>query len=359
MDSLAASAAVEEEAYMSQSHVIAVDLAKSVFEIATSRQPGRVAGTRRLKRNELLTFFAQTSESVVVMESCGTSHYWARRIEELGHRVVLLPAHHVRPYVQRGKTDRADAKGLLEAFRNERIRPVPVKTRAQQVLTTLHRLRAGWLAERTARLNALRGFLREQGFFIAIGARHVLPNVWSVIEDADCDLPDALRPVLAEACQEIRDLERRIKMVEQQLQALAKQTPAVQSLLSLPGVGLLTATALPAFVGSVQRFPSGRHFASYLGLTPREHSSGLKRHLGRISKQGDAYLRMLLIHGARSALKAAKRSAQPDRLRSWAVKIEKERGHNKAAVALANKLARIAWAVWVRQTEYTSLPISA
>ena len=344
---------------MEHKHVMAVDLAKSVFEVAISNQPGRVAGARRLKRRELLEFFVQAPAAVVVMEACGSAHYWARRIEELGHRVVLLPPHQVRPYVQRNKTDRADAKGLLEAFRNEQIRPVPVKTLAQQTLTTLHRLRAGWLAERTARLNALRGLMREQGFFIPIGARHVLPDVWCVIEDAESGLPDALRAVLAEACQEIRDLERRIKMTEQQLQALAKQTPAVQSLLSVPGVGLLTATALPAFVGSVQRFPTGRHFASYLGLTPREHSSGLKRQLGRISKQGDVYVRMLLIHGARSALKAAKRTTQPDRLRSWALKIEKARGHNKATVALANKLARIAWAVWSRQAEYSSVPVTA
>ena len=268
--------------------------------------------------------------------------------------MVLLPPHHVRPYVRGNKTDRTDAKGILEASRNEDIRPVPVKTVAQQVLTSLHRLRSGWMTERTARLNTLRGLLRELGVFIPVGARQVVPAVWALIEDADSDLPDALRRIFAEACQEIREIEARIKQVERQLEAMAEQLPVVAQLLTIPGIGLLTATALVAFIGDIRRFPSGRHLASYLGLTPREYSSGLKRRLGRISKRGDGYLRTLLIHGARSVLLHA-RKQQPDRLREWAHKLEKTHVHNKAAVAVANKLARIVWAVWTHQTPYGSL----
>jgi len=178
--------------------------------------------------------------------------------------------------------------------------------------------------------------------------------VRSLIADADSGIPDALRPVLATACDEIEALSDNIKMTERQHEALAEQTPAVQRLRSVPGIGLLIATALVAFLGDIQRFPSGRHLASYLGLTPREFSSGMKRRLGRISKRGDAYIRMLLIHGARSVLCHAKKAQQHDRLRTWALALEKRTRHNTAAVALANKLARIAWAVWKHDKDYIS-----
>ena len=343
---------------MSNDTRIAVDVAKAVFEVAVSDRPGHVSRHERPTRAQFLPFMAQQPAATVIMEACGSAHYWARRLQELGHRVVLLPPHHVRPYIRRNKTDRTDAKGILEASRNEDIRPVPIKSVAQQVVTSLHRLRQGWMTERTARLNALRGLLRELGVFISVGAEKVVPAVWELVEDADSELPDALRSVFAAACQEIRDIEARIKQVERQLEALAQQLPAVVCLLSIPGIGLLTATALVAFIGDVRRFPSGRHLASYLGLTPREYSSGLKRYLGRISKRGDGYLRTLLIHGARSVLLHA-RTKQPDRLREWAHKLSKSHVHNKAAVAVANKLARIVWAVWSRQQPYGQIQSAA
>jgi transposase len=330
---------------------IAVDLAKSVFEIAVSDRPGRVRRRERLPREQFLSFFAQHPAATVVMEACGSAHYWGRRLEGLGHRVVLLPPYHVRPYVRGNKTDRTDAKGILEASRNEDIHPVPVKSVFQQVLTSLHRLRSGWMSERNSRINCLRGLLRELGVFIPTGARQVVPAVWALVEDADADVPDALRPFLAELCQEIREIEARVERVEKQLQAISQQLPVVAKLLTIPGVGLLTATALVAFIGDIRRFPSARHLASYLGLVPREYSSGLRRHLGRISKRGDGYLRTLLIHGARSVLLRA-RTAQPDRLRQWAHQIAKTHVHNKAAVAVANKMARVVWAVWTHARPY-------
>ncbi|MBU8922293.1 MAG: IS110 family transposase [Bacteroidales bacterium] len=161
--------------------------------------------------------------------------------------------------------------------------------------------------------------------------------------------------VLNESCKEIKDLEIRIRDIERNLRALSKDDPVIGRLRSIPGIGLLSSTAIVAFTGDINRFPSGRHFASYLGLTPREHSSGLHRRLGRISKRGDSYIRMLLVHGARSVLWASKRSKNPDRLRSWALEIERTRGHNKAAVALANKLARIIWAVWINDSRFNSV----
>jgi len=227
---------------------------------------------------------------------------------------------------------------------------------ALQVLSALHRLRSAWMAERTARLNTLRGLLREMGVVIPVGAQHVVPQARQVIEDADSALPVAVRPLLGEACDEIGALQERVGQVERQLQALAEQTPLVERLRSIPGVGLLSATALVAFVVDIQRFPTARHFASYLGLTPRERSSGLRRRLGCISKRGDAYLRMLLIHGARSVLCHAKKTPQHDRLREWALRLERTAGHNKAAVALANKLARIVWSVWKHERAFDRLP---
>ena len=272
----------------------------------------------------------------------------------MGHEVRLLPPHAVRPYVHRNKTDRADAEALLEAQRNERIHSVPVKSLSQQALAGLHRLRSAWMADRTARINLVRGLLRELGLTIPVGARHVVVQTLGLLEK----VPEPLRPALSAACEEIGEFEARIAAVEKQLRVLAKQTPVVERLQTIPGVGLLTATALVALVGDIERFPTSRHFASYLGLTPREHSSGLRRRLGAISKAGDAYLRTLLVHGARSALLAARRREHPDRLRRWALRLQGLRGHNRAAIALANKLARIVWAVWRHDARFESRPVS-
>jgi transposase len=344
----------EEESEM-HSTTIAVDLAKSVFEVALSQRPGKVSARRRLSRGQFSRFLADQAPATVVMEACGTAHFWGREAEARGHRVVLLAPHAVRPYVLRNKTDGADAKGLLEALRNDDVRPVPVKSVDQQVLASLHRLRSAWMATRTARLNTLRGLLRELGFSIPLGARQVVPRVSALLAETDAGLPQALKGVLAEAVREIGELESRVREAERSLETLARDSDLLIRLRTIPGVGLLTATALVAFVGDVQRFPSGRHFASYLGLTPREHSSGLHRRLGAISKRGDPYLRMLLIHGARAVLLHAKKpTARLDRLRVWALARERARGHNKAAVALANKLARIVWAIWRHDRDFVA-----
>jgi transposase len=331
---------------------ISVDVAKSVFEIAVSLHPGHVAETHRLPRPRFAPFFAARKPATVVMEACGMAHHWGRELQNQGHRVVLLPPHAVRPYVPRNKTDRTDAKGILEAFRNQAIHPVPVKSVAQQALAALHRMRSRWMATRTSRINTVRGVLREFGLPIPVGSRQVVPAVRAALEDADSGLPDAIRPALDTACNEIRDLEAHIASVDHQIEAVARETPVVSTLRSVPGIGPLTATALVAVVGDAARFPSGRHLASFIGLTPRESSTGLRRRLGAISKRGDSYLRMLLIHGARSVLCHAKKTGTHDRLRTWALDREQRRGHNKAAVALANKMARIVWAVWTKGVPY-------
>ena len=333
---------------------IAVDLAKSVFQVAVSHHPGRVDDERRLSRDRFLAFFAQYPPATVVLEACGSAHDWARQIQPLGHVVRLLPPHDVRPYVRRNKTDRTDAKGLLEANRNEELHPVPVKTVEHQGLASLHRLRSTWLATRTSRLNTVRGLLREFGLFIPTGAHHVVPRVRELLNDTTSAVPTLLRTTLATACDEIDVLEANMRAVERQLTALVRQLPDTMLLQTVPGVGVLTATALVALVGDIRRFRSGRHFASFLGLTPKEDSSAGRRHLGAISKQGDVYVRMLLTHGARSFVWHAKAAAPPTSLQRWVVQTEQRRGHNVATVAMANKLARIVWAVWTQQRPFAA-----
>ena len=334
---------------------ISVDVSKSVFELAVSDRPGRVVERHRLSRSAFLRFFAERRPATVLLEACGSAHHWGRQLKACGHQVVLLPPHAVRPYRQGNKTDRSDARALLEAARNADIRPVPVKSVPQQGLMALHRVRSSWLAARTARINTVRGILREFGVTIPVGARHVIPRLQAVIGEVNSPLPGPLRAALGLLGEEIAHLERMIRQVEQYLKGLSRDLPAVELLQTIPGVGPLSATALVGFIGDVHRFPSGRHLASYLGLTPREHSSGLRRRLGAISKRGDSYLRMLLIHGARAVLWAGRRK-QPDRLRAWALGLQHLRGHNKAAVALANKLARLVWAVWTKGERFQEMP---
>lgn len=323
---------------------VAVDLAKSVFQVAVSSTPGRVDEEHRLTRARFQRFFTEREPSEVLMEACGTAHHWGRELEALGHTVSLLPPADVRRYRDGNKTDRADTKALLEAARNEAIEAVPVKTLDQQTITALHRLRSGYMQTRTARINAVRGLLREFGITIPVGARHLVPRVRVAIEDGA--VPTDLVPALEDALTEIEEIKRKSQGIERRLKGLAQHMPEAALLMSVPGIGVLTATALVAYVGDVRRFRSGRHFAAYLGLTPREHSSGLSRRIGRISKRGNRYLRMLLIHGARSVLRAAKLTEHPDGLRTWALGIAARSGYNTAAVALANKLARIAWRRW-------------
>jgi transposase len=323
---------------------IGVDLAKSVFEVALSPVPGQVQARRRLSRPAFLPFFATQPPAEVVLEACGSAHHWGRELRRLGHQVTLLHPRDVARYRDGNKTDRADTKAVLEARRNRDLTPVPVKSVEQQALVALHRLRQGYLRTRTARINALRGHLREFGVVIPVGPRHVLPRAHAAL--ADDAVPAFVRPALMTVLEEIATLEARADAVHAQLTALAAQMPDAQLLRTVPGIGVLTATALVAFIGDIHRFRSGRHFAAWLGLTPREHSSGAVRHLGAITKHGNSYLRMLLIHGARSALRAGTVSPPPDDLRTWARAVAERRTHNVAAVALANKLARVGWRVW-------------
>jgi transposase len=329
--------------------VVGIDVAKSVFQVAVANDAWRVVEQHRLTRAQTQRWFSNRSVDLVVMEACGSAHHWARWLNGLGIEVKLLPALYVRAYVKRNKTDAADACALLEAARCAEIVPVKVKSIEQQALQGLHRTRSLWMGTRTSRINALRGFCREFGIAIAQGARLGVEQVARILADPNSAVPELIRGTMKLLVEEIRLLEARTAQLERELTVIARASPACTTLLSIPGVGLLTATAMVAATsGSVQHFRDARHFASWFGLTPREHSSGTTRVLGRISKRGDRYLRMLLTHGARSVLHAAKRASQTgksiDGLRRWALQVQLRTNHNKAACALANKLARICYA---------------
>jgi transposase len=323
---------------------IAIDLSKSVFEIAVERQ-GRICQRKRLNRWQTITFLSQCPVATVLMETCGSSHYWGRKAQGFGHTVKLLPAQRVKLYRIGQKTDRRDADAILSARHRESIVPVPVKSVEQQTICALHRVRAALMKTRTARLNTVRGLLREFGVTIAEGAERVLPAVREALSESPSPVPEPLHAALLSMMAEAGELEERSGQVEKQLKALSKTVPLVEQLEEIPGIGLMNATAFSAMVGDFRRFRSGRKFASSLGLTPKESSSGKRRWLGSISKAGDPYLRTLLVGGARSMLLAAHRTKRPHRLQAWALEVEKRRGRNRAAVAVANKLARIIWAV--------------
>ena len=296
--------------------LIAVDLAKDVFELACANRAWRIVDRKRLNRKQCHRFCSQHPPVTFVLEACGTAHHWARELQAMGHRVRLLPAQYIRAYVRRSKTDRHDAAAIVEAARNREIRPVPVKSVDQQCIQTLHRVRSQWMATRTARINALRGLLRELGYPLPLGAANAIKGARGCFEQ----LPQTVQPAVSALLDEIHELQDRAAAIEAHLKQHASQSDTVQRLLTVPGIGLLTATALNAAAG---------------------------------------YVRMLLVHGARAVLNRAiqlTKAGQPlSRLQQWAVTLERRIGHNKAAVALANKLARIAWAVWHNNTAYVAV----
>jgi transposase len=329
--------------------IVGVDLGKNVFQLCIADARWAVVETKRLTRMQFERFFANRSVALVVLEACPTAHHWARWLQGQGMQVLLIPAQYVRAYVRRNKTDAADAAALLEAARCADIRPVRVKSVEQQAFQTLHRTRATWVATRTARINALRGFCREFGIAFAQGARRGLEQIAKVVADGESALPALIRGAMTLLVEEVRQLEARIGQLERELAELARHSAACKTLLTIPGVGLITATALiAATAGDVTHFRSARHFGSWVGLTPREHSSANSRHLHGISKRGDSQLRVLLTHGARSVLRTAavaQAAGRPlDRMRAWAMSLQERANHNKAACALANKLARICYA---------------
>ena len=335
---------------------LAIDLAKDVFEIAAADETGKIIERRRLTRCMLERYFDGVHGVHVIMEACATAHYWARRFSAMKLRVSLLPPHYVRPYVRRNKTDTADATALLEASRASDITPIQVKSIEQQGLQGLHRVRSAWTTTRTARINMLRGLCREFGISVVAGAKPGLTAIRQQLAQENSSVPNCLRCMLLQVLRELDEVDVRLTEIEARLREIARQSVVCQRLQTIPGIGLITSTAFVGAVGDISTFRCSRRFASWLGLTPRERSSGSVRHLGSISKRGDGYLRRLLVHGARAVLysaDAAQRAGRPlDALRDWGLQVRARAGHNRAAVAVANKLARILWATWRRQRDF-------
>jgi len=329
---------------------IGLDLAKNVFQIHAVNQQGEVVVRKTIKRNKLLEYFAQCDPCLVGMEACAGAHYWARELRVLGHDVRLIAAQFVRPYRKSGKNDANDAEAICEAVSRPSMRFVAVKTAEQQSILSIHRSRTLLISERTALVNHLRGLLTEFGIVLPQGTASVRRELPWILEDAENGLPHLAREVFSDIRERLKRLDDSIVKYDKWIKQLAHEDELAQRVMKLGGIGPITATAIIATIGDASTFNNGRQFAAWLGLTPRQNSSGGKNRLGSISKRGDTYLRTLLIHGSRSVLlQTANRS---DSISQWAEAIKNRRNNNIAAVALAAKNARIIWAMLTHRTEY-------
>ena len=334
---------------------IGLDLAKHVFQLHCVNAAGECVLRKRLRRSQVISFFAQLPRCLVGLEACATAHYWARELQALGHEVRLMPAQYVKAYVKRNKNDAADAEAICEAVRRPTMRFVPVKTADQQAAVLLHRGRERLVRQRTTLVNALRAHLAEFGVIAPAGLRNVGQLIAIIRDESDRRLPDLARPVLQVLAAQVEQAEAAVATVEQQLMTWHRSNPVSQRLATIPGIGPIIATAIAATVVEPSGFASAREFAAWLGLVPRQHSTGGKARLGGISKRGNRYLRRLLINGASANLLRSKATnADP-----WVIGLRRRRPSLVVAVALANKTARIAWAVMQRQVNYRSMAVAA
>lgn len=334
---------------------IGIDLAKSVFALSCADRRGKVVGRKQLRRGQLLEFLAALKPCVVGMEACGGANYWARAIGKLGHQVRLMSPALVRPYRSRpNKHDRNDADAICEAVRRPQMRYVAVKSVAQQDLLALHRVRAQLMKQRIAQSNQLRALLHERGVVARLGAQGLRTALAQALQTEHAELSGTMGALLLELSGWLRESEQRIAAITRRIERAVKDDQRCQRLMEVPGAGPLISSALVAMVGNAREFKSGRELSAYLGLTPRQHSSGGKTVLLGISKHGDRYLRTLLIHGARSLLYRNRGGAHPRA--AWAARLCARRGPNVAAVALANHNARVLWALLSRGASYCPTP---
>lgn len=328
---------------------IGLDLAKNVFQLHGTDDEGRTVLKKQIKRPQMLSFFANLVPCKIGMEACGSAHYWGRKLQSFGHDVKLIAPQYVKPFVKRNKNDAADAEAICEAMARPNMPTVPVKTAAQQAILSVHRARQGFVKARTAQANQIRGLLAEYGIAIPQGIGHIAKRVPEIIEDGENDLPGSFRLLIQRLLEHLKELDRQVCELEQEIQLWHRENDASRKLAEIPGVGPMTATALVASIGNASSFKNGHQLAAWLGLTPRQHSTGGKSNLLGISKRGDTYLRTLLIHGARSVLRMVESKQDAD---SWIVKVLKRRNKNIAAVALANKNARTIWALLAHDRTY-------
>ena len=327
---------------------IGLDLAKSVFQVHAVDAMGSVVMRKRLRRGQVLAFFAEIPPCLIGLEACATAHYWARELIALGHEARLMPPNYVKAYVKRNKHDVADAEAICEAVRRPSMRFVPIKTAEQQSALMMHRARDLLVRQRTMLVNALRGHLAEFGLIEAQGLHKVAKLIAIVTDENDGRVPYIARQVLQVMINHIEDIQVRIVGLEKQLLAWHKSNPVSQRLATIPGIGPIIATAIAATVADPNTFRSGREFAAWLGLVPRQNSTGGKARLGGISKRGDSYLRRLLVNSANTVLLCSKQ-AKTD---PWLTSLLTRKPRLVAAVALANKTARLVWALMSRQDTY-------
>jgi len=335
---------------MEQVTTIGLDLAKSVFQVHGIDAAGEVLVRKQLRRADVLKFFGGLSPCLVGMEACATAHHWARELTKLGHMVRLMPPGYVKPYVKRGKTDAADAEAIAEAVSRPTMRFVAVKTTDQQAVLMLHKVRDLLIRQRTMLINALRGHLAEFGIVSARGPGGVTAAIETLHETQD-SLPELARVALHGLIDQLRIVRDEVVKVEKRIVAWHRASDVSRRLATIPGIGPITASAIAAAVPDASLFRSGRQFAAWLGLTPRAHSSGGKERRVGISKQGDGYIRRLLVIGATAVIRLAR---QGNASKAWAAKLLERKPARLVSVALANKTARIAWAVLARNQSYVA-----
>jgi len=330
--------------------VLGIDLAKDVFQLHGVNEHGKKILGKKVTRSALPTLIAQLPKCKIVMEACGSSNYWSRKFMSYGHEVSQISPQHVKPFVQGNKNDKNDARAIVIASQQDGMPTVPIKTVEQQEVQMLHRYRESLVHDRTALANRIRGYLREVGLFLVVGLSQVRKQVPLLLEDAENELTTEMREIIASCHKKLLDLDAEIERYTQKIEHFCKRNPMCGRLMQLPGVGPMIASIVYATMGSPTNFKNGRHFAAFLGLVPKEHSSGGKHCLMSISKRGDRYIRSLLVHGGRSVVKHASKKA--NYLSSWVQRVHKERGYNKAAVAVANKNARHMWAIMAYDDKY-------
>lgn len=336
---------------MTKRTTIGIDLAKNVFALVAMNANGRELWRKTLRRQRLLPFLAKQEGATLAMEACGSSHYWGREFQALGFEVKLLPAQHVKGYQRGQKNDYNDAKAIAEASLHGSIRSVPVKSLEQQDDQVFLGVRRSLEKERTRLGNQMRGLLAEYGQIISPGVASLRKAIPEILEDAENGVTTRFRAVLNRQYRRFMELSEELAWYDQELKRQAKDDDVCRRLDELPGVGEVVAAALKGWLGDGQQFQRGRDASAALGLVPRQHSSGGKECLYGITKRGDRYLRSLVVHGARSVVARASQKADP--LSRWIQRLKAERGFNKAAVALANKLVRIAWVIVARGERYT------
>ncbi len=330
---------------------IGIDIAKTVFQVHGVDSHEQVKLRKQVRRNSILNLFRQIEPCLIAMEACGSSHYWARELTNLGHNVKLIAPQYVKPYVKSGKNDANDAEAICEAASRPTMRYVAIKTAEQQAGQAIHRIRSRLIKARTALVNEIRGLLSEFGIIMTTkgvaACRRLLADS---LEDAENDLPGQMRELLAQLSEELAQKEMHISRLNEKIKDQYRHDERIKRLMTIEGIGPISASALVSSIGDARQFKSSRHLAAWIGLVPNQYSSGGKERLGKITKRGDIYLRILLIHGARSVVNACKEKT--DRKSQWIKALTARRNKNIATVALANKNARIIWAVLSRGEQY-------